>query len=175
MKYFVFQILLQLSTNKQTRQLLTQYPDIQNDIKADMSILDLFISIITRPFQMLLRFNQILNNTKDKPLIISNEILQRNILISKCILKIYDINYIIGDNLKLKNVCIVDTETIPDECFVNNISLSKVVVSKETKHIKINAFKNCISLQKIYLPKTLKQIDTYAFKNCISLKEVIFY
>ena len=176
MNRFLCWILIYICVNKNIRSILKENKLIFNSILEHFNWIDFFISI-TRILSLKYFKYYFKSNNVYKPICISNrKFLSRNIYVKKCSLKIQSvISSLVRDNYKLSKIYITQSETIPAECFINNINLKKVFVSKHTKYIKKNAFKNCISLTKIYLPKTLEYIEENAFNNCINLTSVYFY
>ena len=71
------------------------------------------------------------------------------------------------------------TVTVPDgirkigaECFMNQISLCRVILPDGVTEIGSRAFMNCSGLTSVSIPETVKRIGKEAFRGCTKLKEI---
>lgn len=61
---------------------------------------------------------------------------------------------------------------VPENSFIDNKEIKKIIFSDLITAIKDNAFKDCTNLEEIVFPKNLKIIGASAFENCTKLKDV---
>ena len=61
---------------------------------------------------------------------------------------------------------------VPDYAFIDNESLTTIILPDTIETIGNFAFKNCTSLKDFDFPQNLTKIDKCAFKGCIGLKEI---
>lgn len=71
-----------------------------------------------------------------------------------------------GDYFKITNV----GKTIKNDLyFINNTTVTKVILNESIKLIDENTFKNCSELKYIYIPDTLEKLSSGCFHGCKSL------
>lgn len=86
----------------------------------------------------------------------------------------------IADALKDENVKVgidlsgcTELKSLPSNCFMNCISLTKITISEEVKAIGTYAFNNCSSLESINLPKGITVIEEFTFNGCSKLNNIV--
>lgn len=67
---------------------------------------------------------------------------------------------------------IVNTETIDDYAFYNDIAIDDIVINQNLVNIGAHAFDSCKLIPKVKLPNTLRNIGAYAFYDCNSMKSI---
>lgn len=61
---------------------------------------------------------------------------------------------------------------VEEYAFVNNASISDVVISESITHIEEHAFSGCSSLSSVKLPASIQSIGYYSFSICKSLTDI---
>lgn len=86
----------------------------------------------------------------------------------------------IADALKDENVKVgidlsgcTELKSLPGNCFMNCISLTKITISEEIIAIGTYAFNNCSSLESINLPKGITVIEEFTFNGCSKLNNIV--
>lgn len=64
-------------------------------------------------------------------------------------------------------------KSLPSNCFMNCILLTKITISEEVKAIGTYAFNNCSSLESINLPKGITVIEEFTFNGCSKLTNIV--
>lgn len=72
----------------------------------------------------------------------------------------------------LKEVYIVDADTIPDHFFDGCTSIERIVITGNVKNIGAYAFYGCVNLKEIILPDSVEVIGEGAFMGCDSLEKI---
>lgn len=60
------------------------------------------------------------------------------------------------------------------KAFMNNLSISSIVIDKTVKKISSHSFEGCKSLTDVFISDSVINIDDCCFKDCVSLKKIVF-
>ena len=67
-----------------------------------------------------------------------------------------------------------NVSTIGASAFLNNSTITSVILQSPTKIIENSAFENCNKLKTVTIPKSVERIGAYAFRGCLRLTDMYY-